>query len=76
MCNFYTSWDEESAKIKDIEKHLSLLQEMQNDGLVLIEGNSLSVPDSARAFVRNICMAFDKKMQNKMPETKLFSMTI
>ncbi len=76
MCNFYTSWDEESAKIKDIEKHLSLLQEMQNDGLVLIEGNSLSVPDSARAFVRNICMAFDKKLQNKLPETKLFSMTI
>ncbi|PQJ82028.1 oxygen-independent coproporphyrinogen III oxidase [Polaribacter glomeratus] len=76
MCNFYTSWEEESTKIKNIDAHLSLLQEMQNDGLVIIEGASLSVPDSARAYVRNICMAFDKKLQQKQPETKLFSMTI
>jgi oxygen-independent coproporphyrinogen-3 oxidase len=76
MCNFCTSWDEESTKIKNIESHLSLLKEMQNDGLVIIEANSLYVPDAARAFVRNICMAFDKKLQQKQPETKLFSMTI
>jgi oxygen-independent coproporphyrinogen-3 oxidase len=76
MCNFSTSWDEKATKIKGIDTHLSLLQEMQNDGLVIIEGNSLSVPDSARAYVRNICMAFDKKLQQKQPETKLFSMTI
>jgi oxygen-independent coproporphyrinogen-3 oxidase len=74
MFNFYTSWDEEPTKIKDIEKHLSLLNKMQNDRLVIIEGNSLSVP--ARAFIRNICFAFDKKLQSKLPETKLFSMTI
>ncbi|SDS07247.1 oxygen-independent coproporphyrinogen-3 oxidase [Polaribacter sp. KT25b] len=76
MCNFSTSWDDKSTKIKNIESHLSLLQEMQNDGLVIIKENSLSVPDSARAYVRNICMAFDKKLQKKQPETKLFSMTI
>jgi oxygen-independent coproporphyrinogen-3 oxidase len=76
MCNFYTSWDEESTKIKNIDVHLSLLQEMQNDGLVIIEGSTLSVPDYARAYVRNICMAFDKKLQQKQPETRLFSMAI
>ena len=76
MCNFYTSWDEKDTKINNIDAHLSLLQEMQNDGLVIIEENSLTVPDDARAYVRNICMAFDKKLQKKQPETKLFSMTI
>ena len=76
MCDFYTSWDEESTKIENIESHLILLQEMQDDGLVIIDDNSLIVPDYARAYVRNICMAFDKKLQQKQPETKLFSMTI
>ena len=56
--------------------HLSLLKEMQKDGLVKMEENALSIPEHARPYVRNICMAFDKKLQEKLPETKLFSMTI
>jgi oxygen-independent coproporphyrinogen-3 oxidase len=76
MCHFYTSWKEESTKIENVEMHLSLLDEMQKDGLVKIEGNSLFIPEHARPYVRNICMAFDKKLQLKQPETKLFSMTI
>ncbi len=76
MCHFYTSWKEESTQIENIDMHLSLLEEMQKDGLVKIDGSSLSIPEHARPYVRNICMAFDKKLQQKQPETKLFSMTI
>lgn len=76
MCNFYTSWDTKETQIENIDMHLSLLKEMEKDGLVLIDKNSLSIPEHARPFVRNICMAFDKKLQQKQPETKLFSMTI
>ncbi|WP_431164535.1 oxygen-independent coproporphyrinogen III oxidase [Tenacibaculum halocynthiae] len=76
MCNFETSWKEESLHIKNISKHIEKLEEMITDGLVSIKNNTLSVPEKARPFVRNICMAFDKKLHKKQPDTKLFSMTI
>jgi len=76
MCHFTTSWDAENLKVKGIEILLEKLQEMQADGLVFIDGNTLTVPEKARPYVRNICMAFDKRLHNNKPETKLFSMTI
>ena len=76
MCHFFTSWEEKSMKIDNIELHLELLKEMQLDGLVMIEGDSLSVPEKARPYVRNICMAFDAHLLENKPKTQLFSMTI
>lgn len=76
MCHFETSWKEESLHIKNISKHIEKLEEMITDGLVSIKNNTLFVPEKARPFVRNICMAFDKKLHKKQPDTKLFSMTI
>ncbi|QTE24007.1 oxygen-independent coproporphyrinogen III oxidase [Polaribacter cellanae] len=76
MCNFSTSWDAESMKIKNIEKHLKLLEEMEKDGLVEVHENSLSIPEKARPYVRNICMAFDLHLLENKPKTQLFSMTI
>ena len=76
MCHFSTSWKEDNLYIKNVDSHMKKLQEMIDDGLVLVEKNSLSVPEKARPYVRNICMAFDKKLHKKQPETKLFSMTI
>jgi len=76
MCHFYTSWEEKSMQIDNIEKHLHLLKEMEKDGLVIIEEKSLSIPEKARPFVRNICMAFDLHLLANKPKTQLFSMTI
>ncbi len=76
MCHFSTSWDDEHLKIKNIKNHLSLLKEMEADGLVIIKGNTLEVPEKARPFVRNICMAFDVHLLKNKPQTQLFSMTI
>ena len=76
MCHFFTSWEEDSLKIKNIDFHLSLLKEMEQDGLVSIHENSISVPEKARPYVRNICMAFDVHLLNNKPTTQLFSMTI
>ncbi|WP_439128614.1 oxygen-independent coproporphyrinogen III oxidase [Polaribacter sp.] len=76
MCNFSTSWEKETMQIKNIEKHLALLKEMENDGLVQIEKNKLTIPEKARPFVRNICMAFDVHLLENKPKTQLFSMTI
>ena len=76
MCHFSTSWEEEQLEIENVETYIEKLEEMMADGLVMVEGNELTVPERARPYVRNICMAFDKKLHERQPETKLFSMTI
>ncbi|WP_397447071.1 oxygen-independent coproporphyrinogen III oxidase [Polaribacter sp. R77954] len=76
MCNFYTSWHLPSTQINNIEMHLALLKGLEQDGLVIVDKNSLTVPKHARPFVRNICMAFDQKMHQKKLKDKVFSMTI
>ncbi|CAM1347607.1 oxygen-independent coproporphyrinogen III oxidase [Tenacibaculum insulae] len=76
MCHFSTSWDAAHLQVEDIAIHLDKLQEMEADGLLTIKGKTLTVPENARPYVRNICMAFDKRLHKNKPETKLFSMTI
>ncbi|QOD62312.1 oxygen-independent coproporphyrinogen III oxidase [Polaribacter haliotis] len=76
MCNFTTSWEADHMKINNVEKHLELLVEMEKDGLVEVHKNSLSIPEKARPYVRNICMAFDLHLLENKPKTQLFSMTI
>ena len=76
MCHFYTQWNEKELEMIDLEKHFSLLKEMVADGLVIINGKSIQIPEKSRPYVRNICMAFDVHLQKNKPETQLFSMTI
>ena len=52
------------------------LAELEADGLVELADNKLIVPEHARPFVRNICMAFDLRLLRKAPDTRIFSMTI
>ena len=76
MCQFTTSWNDESLQFLEITEVIAHLQEMQNDGLLHIAGNHIEVPDAGKPFIRNICMAFDLHLQRKMPNTKIFSMTV
>ena len=75
MCNLDTSWEEEIEHI-DFNKILNSLQEMENDQLIERYENQIKVTEKGRAFVRNICMAFDLRLQRKSPGRQLFSMTI
>ena len=76
MCHFNSTWDKNDLKIIDIDKHFLFLEEMVADGLVVLGEHSLTIPEEARPYVRNICMAFDVRLQKSKPETQLFSMTI
>jgi len=76
MCHFKTSWKNDELKFKELPETLDRLNELEKDGLVLITDNDLIIPKSARAFVRNICMAFDLRMVRKKPDARLFSMTV
>ena len=49
---------------------------MEADGLVELNESGLKLPDAARPFVRNVCMAFDLRLLRNTPTTRIFSMTI
>ena len=49
---------------------------MKQDDLIYLNHTSLQVTEKGKAFVRNICMAFDLRLMRKVPDTELFSMTI
>jgi len=76
MCHFETSWIEDRLKFPELKECLERLKEMEADGLVVITENGLNVPENARPFVRNICMAFDLRLIRNKPATRIFSMTI
>ena len=76
MCQFETSWENDDEKFDEIPEVLIQLHEMEQDGLLTIENNRIQVTEAGKTFVRNICMAFDLRLKRKVPETKLFSMTV
>ncbi|KAB1154742.1 oxygen-independent coproporphyrinogen III oxidase [Flavobacterium luteum] len=76
MCQFETSWKEESNYFEEIPEVMNQLKELEKDGLVLISKDNVQITEAGKPFVRNICMAFDLLLKRKAPETQLFSMTI
>jgi len=76
MCQFTTSWKDKALDFPELPSVLASLEEMQDDGLLTIQDETITVTEKGKPFVRNICMAFDLRLIRKAPETKLFSMTI
>ncbi|MGJ5643524.1 oxygen-independent coproporphyrinogen III oxidase [Formosa sp. S-31] len=76
MCNLETSWKDAGMHIEELPLILEHLKEMEADGLLHISDDSLKVNEEGRMFIRNICMAFDLKLLESKPETRIFSMTI
>lgn len=75
-CRFRTSWQEIRLQFKGLPEVLERLKELEQDGIVAIADNTLTVPKRKKAFVGNVCMAFDLKMIRDQPEKRLFSITI
>ncbi len=76
MTRFETEWNEESNQTEFLEFVPEMLQEAKKDGLLKIENSSLKVMPQGKAFLRNICMAFDARLNRKAPQTRIFSQTI
>ncbi len=76
MCQFTTSWKDKTLDFPELPSVLASLEEMQEDGFLTIQDDTITVTEKGKPFVRNICMAFDLRLIRKAPETKLFSMTI
>jgi len=76
MCRFTTTWSGSEQQHPSLYKGLERLGEMQDDGLVEIDAEVLTVPEAGRPFIRNICMALDARLWRHQPETQIFSQTI
>ena len=76
MCDLETSWFNEQMQFSDLPFALQRLENMRKDGLIEINSHQLKVTPKGRPFVRNVCMAFDIRLHKKMPDTRLFSMTV
>jgi oxygen-independent coproporphyrinogen-3 oxidase len=76
MTNLYTSWHEDSEKTPHLHDVPEKLLELARDGLLNLGEDSCDVTEAGRAFLRNICMAFDVRLVRKAPDTKLFSQTV
>ncbi|WP_457618277.1 oxygen-independent coproporphyrinogen III oxidase [Lutibacter sp.] len=75
MCNLETEW-KIGLDIKTKHEIVKRLDTIINDGLIEISDTKIVVKEEGRMFVRNICMAFDLRLIENKPDTRIFSMTI
>lgn len=76
MCTFRTDYSGSSEQLDAIEDILEDLRELEKDQLIKIENQQLYITRKGRPYVRNVCMAFDLRLQRNKPTRQLFSMTI
>ena len=76
MCSFSTSWENSEMLFPEIDEVLEQLDEMAQDGLIQFSDSSVTILEKGKPFVRNICMAFDLRLKRRIPENRIFSMTI
>lgn len=76
MCTFTTSWASKEMQFPELPEVLLQLAEMQQDQLLQIDEQGITVTEQGKPFVRNICMAFDLRLKRRVPENRIFSMTI
>lgn len=74
MCHFKTEWSFGDAIENQISIQLIGLKEMERDGLLKLNNNSIEVLPEGKKFVRNICMAIDPHISES--KEALFSNTI
>lgn len=76
ICKGETTWNRETEQCAALYSAFEQLDEMVKDGLVKINPFKLTVTTEGKSFVRNICMAFDARLQRNHPQSKLFSQTV
>jgi oxygen-independent coproporphyrinogen-3 oxidase len=76
MTRMETRWDAPALYTPFLETVPPRLAELERDGLVALEKRGCRITEDGRAFLRNICMAFDARLARQAPQTQLFSQTI
>ena len=69
MCQYKTAVDKYYYEAEDKFK------EFINDGLIQVKDHTIYITKTGKLFLRNVCLAFDKRYWKKVPEGNLFSTT-
>jgi oxygen-independent coproporphyrinogen-3 oxidase len=76
MTRMETAWSDVQESVEYLGEVPEKLHEFVQDDLLVLEPKGCKVTEKGRAFLRNICMAFDARLARKAPETRLFSQTV
>ena len=76
MCQFSVECSGPLEALEEFDEMVHVWLEMQNDGLVELDNNRLSVTEKGRPFVRNIASAMDVRLLRKQPQKRTFSMSV
>lgn len=76
MTRMETSWERPELRTPFLESVPARLAELARDGLVELTPASCRITEPGRAFLRNVCMAFDARLVRQAPSTPIFSKTI
>lgn len=69
MCKHHTDLDTHYIDAKD------KFSELIKDELVTVSNDKLQITEQGKLFLRNICLAYDKRYWEKVPEGNVFSTT-
>jgi oxygen-independent coproporphyrinogen-3 oxidase len=76
MCHFETKFKSDST-FKEVHALIKKrLEGMISDGLVVLEGEKVTVTPEGIPFVRNCCMIFDQDLEPNTKLERMFSQTI
>lgn len=76
MTRLETDWETPGLDLPYLDDIDAKLAEAKSDGLVRMEGKHCEITAQGKAFLRNVCMAFDARLARKTPETQIFSRTV
>jgi oxygen-independent coproporphyrinogen-3 oxidase len=76
MTRLETRWDSPGDYTDYLASIPQRLAEPAADGLVEIDPGGCRVTPRGRAFLRNLCMAFDARLSRRSPDKALFSRTV
>jgi coproporphyrinogen III oxidase-like Fe-S oxidoreductase len=71
-----TQWELEIPSDPERAELQSMLSEMVADGLLKFEGNKLKILPEGKPFLRNACMALDRRLRAKQPQARVFSQSL
>jgi len=75
MCRHESDFNSTFCNQILLENSMRRLLELIEDRLISIDDNKVTLSEKGKFFLRNICLAFDKRYWNKIPDKNIFSTT-
>ena len=76
MTRLETDWSEPGAYVPFLDTVADALVQPRLDGLARVSGSRCRITPDGKAFLRNICMAFDARLARKTDSSHQFSRTV